>query len=123
MICGNCQRDLADYSNFCYYCGARQQASPYGPPRPQKRLMRSVTDYKIAVVCGGIAEYLELDSTLVRVIWVLLVLMPVPVVPAFLGYFVAWLVMPKSPYPLPYAPVQNGAPPVQSNTPHSAQPA
>ena len=117
MICGNCQRDLADYSNFCYYCGARQQASPYGPPRPQKRLMRSVTDYKIAGVCGGIAEYLELDSTLVRVLWVLLVLMPVPVVPAFLGYFVAWLVMPKAPYPPPYAPpAPPSAPPQTAQT-------
>jgi len=122
MICGNCQRELADYSNFCYYCGARQQASPYGPPRPQKRLLRSVTDCKIAGVCGGIAEYLELDSTLVRVIWVLLVLMPVPVVPAFVGYFVAWLVMPKAPWPMPAAPVQPSAP-VQPNSPHTAQPA
>jgi phage shock protein C len=117
MICRHCQRDLADYSNFCYYCGAPQQASPYGPPRPAKRLMRSVTDWKIAGVCGGIAEYLELDSTLVRVIWVLLVLMPVPVVPAVLGYFVAWLVMPKAPYPLPYAPpAQPGAPPQTPQT-------
>jgi phage shock protein C len=76
--------------------------------------MRSSTDYKIGGVCGGIAEYLELDSTLVRVIWVLLVLMPVPVVPAVIGYLVAWLVMPKAPYPLPYAPV---APTGQSSAP------
>ena len=44
--------------------------------------MRSTVDCKIAGVCGGIAEYLEIDSTLVRLIWVLAVLMPVPVVPA-----------------------------------------
>ena len=62
------------------------------------------------------AEYLELDSTLVRLIWILLVLMPVPVVPAFIGYFVAWLIMPKAPYPIPAAPPQSSAP-------HSAQPA
>ena len=124
MTCGNCHRDLADYSNFCYYCGARQPSSPYSPPRPAKRLERSVTDCKIAGVCGGIAEYLELDSTLVRVIWVLLVLMPVPVVPAFLGYFVAWLVMPKAAWPMPAAPpVQPGAPPIQPPPPQSAQPA
>jgi phage shock protein C len=78
--------------------------------------MRSVVDCKIAGVCGGIAEYLEIDSTLVRVIWVLLVLMPVPVVPAFIGYFVAWLVMPKAPYPVP-------ATPSPASAPHSAQPA
>ncbi len=58
--------------------------------------MRSVVDCKIAGVCGGIAEYFEIDSTLVRLIWVLAVLMPVPVVPAFIGYFVAWLVIPQA---------------------------
>lgn len=112
MICGNCQREIAEYSNFCYFCGARQHAAPVGPPRATRRLMRSVVDCKIAGVCGGIAEYLEIDSTLVRLIWVLLVLMPVPLVPAFVGYFVAWLVMPQAPYP-----VQQPAPPAAA--PHS----
>jgi phage shock protein C len=81
-----------------------------------KRLMRSSVDRKIAGVCGGLAEYFEIDSTVVRIIWVLLVLMPVPIVPAFLGYFVAWLVMPLAPWPVP----QPEPPPA---TPHSAQPA
>jgi len=116
MTCGNCRRDIADNSNFCYLCGARQYAWPQSPAPAAKRLMRSVVDCKIAGVCGGIAEYLEIDSTLVRVIWVLLVLMPVPVVPAFIGYFVAWLVMPKAPYPVP-------ATPSPASAPHSAQPA
>ncbi len=97
MICGHCQRDIADYSNFCYFCGARQHVTPSGAPRATKRLMRSTVDCKIAGVCGGIAEYLEIDSTLVRLIWVLAVLMTVPVVPAFIGYFVAWLVIPPAP--------------------------
>jgi phage shock protein C len=123
MVCGHCHREVTDYSNFCYYCGARQPASPYGPPRPERRLMRSVTDCKIAGVCGGIAEYLELDSTLVRVIWVLLVLMPVPLVLAVLGYFVAWLVMPKAPWRMPAAPAPPAAQPIQPNPPHSTQPA
>ncbi len=112
MVCGNCQREIAEYSNFCYFCGARQHAAPAGPPRASRRLTRSVVDCKIAGVCGGIAEYLEIDSTLVRLIWVLLILMPVPLVPAFVGYFVAWLVMPQAPYP-----VQQAAPPAA--TPHS----
>jgi len=96
MTCGNCQREIADYSNFCYFCGARQPAAPFHASR---RLMRSVVDSKIAGVCGGIAEYLEIDSTLVRLIWVLLILIPVPLVPAIVGYFVAWIVMPLAPYP------------------------
>lgn len=115
MTCGNCHRDIADYSNFCYFCGARQHTSPTDGPRASRRLMRSAVDCKIAGVCGGIAEYFEVDSTLVRLIWVLLVLMPVPVVPAFIGYFVAWLVMPRAPWPAP-AP---SAPP--DAAPHSTQ--
>ena len=68
--------------------------------------MRSASDRKIAGVCGGIAEYFDIDSTFVRLIWVLLVILPIPLVPAFLGYFVAWIVMPKAPLYTPAAPQQ-----------------
>jgi phage shock protein C len=97
MICTHCQRDIPDYSNFCYCCGMRQQAPNPGPSRGYKRLMRSSRDRKIAGVCGGIAEYLEIDSTIVRLLWVLAIILPIPLVPAFIGYFVAWLVMPEAP--------------------------
>ena len=100
MICTQCQKDIADNSSFCQFCGAMQRVVPPCPPRFPKRLMRSVTDRKIAGVCGGIAEYFEVDSSIVRLLWVLVVLLPIPFVPAFLGYFVAWLVMPKAPMPL-----------------------
>ena len=99
MNCPNCQRDIADYSNFCYFCGARQHATPSGAPMATKRLMRSAGDRKIGGVCGGFAEYFEVDSTIVRLIWVLLVLIPFPVVPAVIAYLVAWIVMPLAPLP------------------------
>ncbi len=100
MICSNCRREIAEHSNFCYYCGARQGAAePPRPPAARKRLRRSATDSKIAGVCGGFAEYFDVDSTVVRLVWVLLVLVPVPVIPAFLGYIVAWIIMPKAPLP------------------------
>jgi phage shock protein C len=95
----------------------RQDVSPGSPLRAAKRLMRSRTDRKISGVCGGVAEYLQVDSTLVRLIWVLAVILPIPFVPAFLGYFVAWLVMPEAPlYAFSTAPQQ---PPV--TTLHSTQ--
>ena len=34
-----------------------------------KRLMRSGRDKKIAGVCAGVAHYLDIDPTIVRVIW------------------------------------------------------
>ncbi len=38
----------------------------------KKRLYRSRSDKRVAGVCGGIAEYLAIDPTLVRILWVLL---------------------------------------------------
>lgn len=38
-----------------------------------KRLYRSAHDKMIFGVCGGIGEYLNVDSTLVRLIWAILV--------------------------------------------------
>lgn len=97
MLCGNCRRDIADYSNFCYFCGARQSVAAPGQQRvAQKRLMRSVTDRKIAGVCGGMADYFEMDASVVRIVWVLLAVFPIPL-SAVVGYFVAWLVMPEAP--------------------------
>ena len=37
-----------------------------------KQLYRSRTNRKIAGVCGGLGEYMNLDPTVVRLIWVLL---------------------------------------------------
>jgi phage shock protein C len=101
MNCLQCHKEIAEYSNFCYYCGARQVSAPSAAPRPQKRLMRSSTDCKLGGVCGGLAEYLDVDSTIVRLIWVVLILFPFPLIPAVLGYFVAWVVIPQAPPPIP----------------------
>ena len=72
-------------------------SSPYNPQHiypgnSPKRLERSMTDKYIAGVCGGIAQYLGVDATAVRVVFILLVLMGV--FPGLLAYGVAWLIMP-----------------------------
>jgi phage shock protein C len=102
MICTHCQREIADYSNFCYFCGARQVRAVDGPARAQKRLMRSAGDRKIGGVCGGFAEYLDVDSTLVRLVWVVAIFVPVPL--GLIAYLVAWIVMPQAPLPSPVTP-------------------
>jgi phage shock protein PspC (stress-responsive transcriptional regulator) len=56
--------------------------------------MRSWTDRKIAGVCGGLAEYFDLDPTLLRVVWVLLVLFAGT---GLLAYIVMWIVVPSAP--------------------------
>ena len=35
----------------------------------EKKLYRSKTDKKIAGICGGLAKYLNIDVTLIRVLW------------------------------------------------------
>ena len=47
-----------------------------------------------AGVCSGFAHYLDVDVTLVRIVWVILAFMP-PGVGA-VGYLLAWLIMPNS---------------------------
>jgi phage shock protein C len=100
MVCQNCRREIANESNFCYLCGARQQPVSYAAQCAPRRLQRSVTDCKIAGVCGGLAEYWGVDSTVVRLVAVLLVIFPVPFFPAIVGYIVAWIVMPRAEYPV-----------------------
>lgn len=57
----------------------------------KKKLYRSETDKKIAGVCGGIAEYLNIDSTVVRLICVLMIL---GYGAGLLAYIIAAIVMP-----------------------------
>lgn len=61
-----------------------------------KRLYLSSTDKKVGGVCGGIAEYLELDSTVVRLVTVILALVSA-VIPLVIGYCVAWMIIPTRP--------------------------
>lgn len=57
----------------------------------KKKLYRSIEDKKIAGVCGGIAEYMNVDSTIVRLICIILIF---GWGTGLLAYIVAALVMP-----------------------------
>ena len=59
-----------------------------------KKLYRSVSDKKLAGVCGGIAEYFGLDSTLIRVGWALVSLFAGAGV---LAYIVCAIIIPEKP--------------------------
>ena len=60
----------------------------------EKKLYKSSTDKKLAGVCGGIAEYFNIDSTLVRLGWVLFSLLGGS---GLLAYIIAALIMPDRP--------------------------
>ncbi len=58
-----------------------------------KRLYRSNKDKKLAGVCGGLAEYMDIDSTLVRAIYAFLSIIS-GVIPGIIAYFVLVWIMP-----------------------------
>jgi phage shock protein C len=68
-----------------------------------KRLLRSTTDKRIAGVCGGLADYLGVDSTIVRALWVVLSIYPGAVIGGALLYLIAWFVIPDQRRPLEVA--------------------
>jgi len=60
-----------------------------------KRLYRSTKDKMIAGVCGGIAEYFDIDPVIVRVVFVIL-LLPGGL-PGLLPYIILWIIVPVHP--------------------------
>ncbi|MBN1211592.1 MAG: PspC domain-containing protein [candidate division Zixibacteria bacterium] len=62
----------------------------------QKRLYRSTTDRQLAGVCGGLGEYFNIDSTLIRLVIAVLAIAGVGT--GLLFYIIAWIVIPEAPY-------------------------
>src|SRR5579864_939035 len=90
MYCNYCGKSIQDDANVCAYCGTR-----VGGVIARKRLVRPREGRKIAGVCLGMGEYFDLDVTLVRVVWLITAFMTGV---GFLGYIIAWIVMPEEPY-------------------------
>jgi phage shock protein C len=83
------------------------------PPVARRRLERSSTDKKIAGVCAGIANFFDLDVTLVRFIWLVAVIFGGT---GLLAYVIAWIVIPLEPRQATIAATTN-ATPTSSSTP------
>ncbi len=93
MYCNYCGKSIQDDANICAYCGTR-----VGGVNARKRLVRPREGRKIAGVCLGVAEYFDLDATLVRLVWLVLIF---GAGTGFLAYIIGWIVMPEEPYLLP----------------------
>jgi eukaryotic-like serine/threonine-protein kinase len=60
----------------------------------ERKLTRSATNKKIAGICGGMANYFQVDATLMRVLWLIAAFgLGFP----FIAYIVLWIVLPLSP--------------------------
>ncbi len=60
-----------------------------------KKLYLSRTDRKIGGVCGGLGEYFEKDSTLFRVIFVLISVLSAGL--GIIAYLAMWMIIPRKP--------------------------
>ena len=58
-----------------------------------KKLFRSRHNRMLAGVCGGLAEYFDIDPTMMRVITIILIV--TPFVPAGIIYALLWLLIPE----------------------------
>jgi phage shock protein PspC (stress-responsive transcriptional regulator) len=74
-----------------------------------RKLYKSRRNKVIDGVCGGIAEYFDVDTTIVRILWILITLMGGS---GFILYIVAMIIMPVNPahiiVPIPSASALNG---------------
>jgi len=63
-----------------------------------KKLYRSTTDKMLGGVAGGLAEYFDIDSTLVRVLFIVVVFLGGG---GIIAYIILWIVVPQKPYEIP----------------------
>ena len=80
-------RHINKYVYFCRHKLMQRQMN-------NKKLYRSNTDKKLCGVCGGLAEYFEIDSTIIRLLWVVMTFFSAAF-PGVLAYIVCALIVPK----------------------------
>jgi len=84
-IAANCEASLLRAFAPAYY-------APTTPPK--KRLVRSTNDKKIAGVAAGLADYFDLDPTIIRLVWLLAVLFAGT---GLIAYVILWIALPPGP--------------------------
>jgi phage shock protein C len=105
MYCTHCGIELRSEDCYCSRCGERTAAA--AAASPARVLLLDKRNKKIAGVCAGLARYLDADVTLVRVI-VLTLALATGI--GFIGYLVAWMIIPsdRGMEPAAVVPVETG---------------
>lgn len=89
MYCNFCGKQMQDDALHCAYCGRR-----VGLRISQRKLERPREGRKVGGVCAALANYLELDVTLIRVVWLVMFFCAGV---GGLAYVVGWIVIPEAP--------------------------
>ena len=93
--CPMCFEEIQDDAIKCKHCGEMLNlASPSAGT--QKKFYLSTRDKMISGVCGGLAEHLGMDATVVRLLFVLVTLMSAGIL-GVIAYFVMAAVVPPNP--------------------------
>jgi phage shock protein PspC (stress-responsive transcriptional regulator) len=58
-----------------------------------RRLYRSKTQRMLGGVCGGIGEHIDVDPTVIRLVWAVLTLLSVGI--GIIAYIIAWIIVPE----------------------------
>lgn len=60
-----------------------------------KKLYRSKKDKKIAGICGGLGEFLNIDPTIIRLIFVFVAFIT-GILPLVVVYILGWIIIPQN---------------------------
>ncbi len=101
MYCTQCGLQLEDSDLYCARCGHPTRPDLVRPAARPRRLTRLIRGKKLGGVCAGFARYLDMDVTLMRILWLALLFVSGGIVG--LVYICAWIIMPREdePEPLP----------------------
>jgi phage shock protein C len=107
MYCSSCGIELPDSHRFCNQCGTASSQAGFTSQtaQPVRLLARPRDGRKIAGVCAGLARYLGIDVTLVRILMVALTLCPPS--GGLIFYLICWIAMPNDRLFLPAPPASN----------------
>jgi phage shock protein PspC (stress-responsive transcriptional regulator) len=85
----------------------------------KKRLYRSHTEKMIGGVCGGLAEYFDIDPVFIRILFVVAVFAGGS---GFLAYVLCWIIVPQQPYGTPVSPTTSAPQEGQAQPAHIPEP-